>query len=188
FTEAKHAIFSAQTQQVQPCKTHGLRRYRIPLAILENTEDMHLQVIEDLLSDLYNIYPLKMDLADVGRAGKVFRSNVTDLSYLLTPREQDVVQEMNRLFRQRTGLSPESQPNLCYFLGDNCDFSVTWSAVSNKVPTFRRNVSAAKFWYPSAKRWLTQAEKLLAKHLERFQAAQVKSGNRVKGKLDGSKW
>ena len=30
---------------------------------------MHLQVIEDLLSDLYNIYPLKMDLADVGHSG-----------------------------------------------------------------------------------------------------------------------
>ncbi|CAE7256581.1 unnamed protein product [Symbiodinium microadriaticum] len=46
-----------------------LRRRQIPFAILENTPDMHLEVIQSLLGDMYGIFPLHVDMADVGHSG-----------------------------------------------------------------------------------------------------------------------
>ncbi|CAE7410675.1 unnamed protein product [Symbiodinium necroappetens] len=46
-----------------------LRRHQVPFAILENTPDMHLEVIQSLLGDMYGIFPLHVDMADVGHSG-----------------------------------------------------------------------------------------------------------------------
>ena len=73
-----------------------------------------------------------------------------------------MVEELNEAFYQRTGLTPESQPDLCYFLGDNPSYSKTWSAASGRIPTFRRNAASGKFWFPHVKRWLTNSEKSLS--------------------------
>ena len=92
-----------------------------------------------------------------------FRSNVLDLSYLLTKREAHAVERLNELYTTRTGDRPESNPDLCYFLGDDPSFTVNWSAISNRVPVLRRN--AGKIWFPAEKRWMTSAEKLLTPQL-----------------------
>ncbi|CAE7222873.1 unnamed protein product [Symbiodinium sp. CCMP2456] len=212
-----------------------LRRYHIPLAVLENTPatriaaiDCRTHILDKLLGDLYNVYPLRVEPADVGHSGVSrtrlyvivviktarkladpvqlfhsvadhvrtrfqtkprdyliagdlevqfeafataslpackcaarvpFRSNVLDLSYLLTDREARAVQQLNQLYSMRTGQRPESNPDLCYFLGDDPSFTVNWSAVSNRVPVLRRN--AGKLWFPAERRWMTSAEKLL---------------------------
>ena len=64
-------------------------------------------------------------------------------------------------YRERFQKDPGSDPDLVYFLGDNPDYTVNWSAVSGKIPTFRRNAASGKFWFPSAARWMTCAEKRL---------------------------
>ncbi|CAE7266532.1 unnamed protein product [Symbiodinium sp. KB8] len=229
-----------------------LRRYHVPLAVLENTpatriaakvvcqnpgtasdfalpcanKDLHVQILESLLGDLCNVYPLRVEPADIGHsgvsrarlyvivamktarvladpvqlvhsvadhvrarfqtkprdyliagdlevqfeafatasaAGVPFRSNVLDLSYLLTKREAHAVERLNELYTTRTGDRPESNPDLCYFLGDDPSFTVNWSAISNRVPVLRRN--AGKIWFPAEKRWMTSAEKLLTPQL-----------------------
>ena len=72
-----------------------LRRYHVPLAVLENTpatriaakvvcqnpgtasdfalpcanKDLHVQILESLLGDLCNVYPLRVEPADIGHSG-----------------------------------------------------------------------------------------------------------------------
>ena len=96
-----------------------------------------------------------------GRTGRVFRSNVRDLSYLLTPREYSSIQKLDRLYFERYAMQPEDNCNLVYYLGDDPDFTCTWSAISQRIPTFRRGAASAKFWFPAARRWMTSAEKSL---------------------------
>lgn len=46
-----------------------LRRYRIPLAVLENVEDLKISVVIELLSDMFYIFPIYVDMEDVGHSG-----------------------------------------------------------------------------------------------------------------------
>ena len=104
-----------------------------------------------------------MEAAEVCRIrGIQHRPGAVDFSYILNEREKNAIRELSVEYRRRFNKKPEDDADLCFFLGDDPGFSRTWSAVSKKVPTFRRNSSAGKTWYPRARRWLTPAEKLLA--------------------------
>ncbi|CAE8655044.1 unnamed protein product, partial [Polarella glacialis] len=46
-----------------------LKRLSIRMAILENTPDISMQIIYFLLYDMYDVFPIPVDLADVGHAG-----------------------------------------------------------------------------------------------------------------------
>ncbi|CAE7219854.1 unnamed protein product [Symbiodinium sp. CCMP2456] len=204
-----------------------LERFRIPFAILENTPDFHVSIVHDMLSHLYHIYELFVDLADVGHSGAarkrvyvilvskqcriiadprhiykevtcsirkrfatrprdyltaselevrceameqarvldarlrdvVWQPELDNLSYLLSPREREVMTRLDQTYERLYGVRPGTQPDLVYFLGDSAERQ-NWSARSGKLPTFRRNAVSGKYWYPAAQRWLTNPEKL----------------------------
>ena len=83
------------------------------------------------------------------------------LKVLLTDREREVARTLDAMYLQRTGKRPSKSPDLCYFLGDNPAFAVTWSAASQKLPTLRRNCATSKMWIPSKQRWMTSQERFL---------------------------
>ena len=98
-----------------------------------------------------------------GTSGKVFRSNVGDLSYLLSDNETEYVRRYIEAYEERfPGHRAADNPNLCFFLGDNPLHMKTWSATSCKVPTFRRNAASGKYWFPFYRRWMTNSEKPLS--------------------------
>ncbi|CAE7496201.1 unnamed protein product [Symbiodinium necroappetens] len=205
-----------------------LERSRIPFAILENTPDFHVNIVHDMLSHLYHIYELMVDLADVGHSGAArkrvyvilvtkqyriiadprhiykevatsirqrfttrprdyltasaleirplslrtetqrmrrlrdveWQPELDNLSYLLSPREREVMTRLDQTYERFYGVPPSMQPDLVYFLGDSAERQ-NWSAKSGKLPTFRRNAVTGKYWYPAARRWLTNPEKML---------------------------
>ena len=89
---------------------------------------------------------------------KVDRGQPIDLRFLLNRRELGVIERLCGMYRERfTGQEAENDPNLFLFLGDSAERKC-WSAVSGRLPTFRRN--SGKHWAVAAKRWLTAREKL----------------------------
>ena len=80
--------------------------------------------------------------------------------YLLNEREQQLVRQLDFDFHKRFKKSPESDPDLIYFLGDRYEWARTWSAGSKPVaiPTYRKN--AAKYLQRSTMRMMTAADKL----------------------------
>ena len=112
---------------------------------------------------------------------------------MFNPRERGVVRQLDAAYVEKFETLPESNPNLVYFLGDNPSYSKTWSAVSNRIPTFRRN---AGFYYSPASRrvllpmdklaalgWPTTSHTALAMHTARFPLLDRKRGDLVAGKL-----
>lgn len=77
---------------------------------------------------------------------------------LLTSREKLAVRKLNRIYRKRYHKPPDSNPELFYYLGDNPDNRITWSATSNRLPTFR--VGRGLRWHVPSSRFLTGREKL----------------------------
>ncbi|CAE8624308.1 unnamed protein product, partial [Polarella glacialis] len=103
---------------------------------------------------------VKLEAAEVARVrGIVFRSNSLDLSYLLNDRELDAIEQLCKAYEDRFEEQAVNDCNLVFFLGDNPGWAKTWSAVSKRIPTYRRNSSSGKMWYPSRGRWLTHAER-----------------------------
>jgi hypothetical protein len=193
--------------------------------VCEVAEDISMQIIYFLLYDMYDVFPIPVDLADVGHAGASrarvyilvvlrgqfrqlcdpivlyqqittaikatsatqpadymtagpleiqleasevarirsvpFRPNTLDLTYLLNEREVSAIHELDDTYRAKGLGEPTHSRNLCYFLGDNPRWSKTWSGVSGKIPTFRRNSASGKTWFPHHRRWMTHAERLL---------------------------
>lgn len=62
-----------------------------------------------------------------------------DVFKLLNRREQTLVAGLDAAYRDLYHVSPTTNPNLVYFLGDRLEWGKTWSAHSGKLPTFRRN-------------------------------------------------
>ncbi|CAE7226224.1 desi2 [Symbiodinium sp. CCMP2592] len=91
--------------------------------------------------------------------GVPYRHNQKDLRYLLNQREEACRQELDAKYMQKYNAFPCANENLVYFLGDSAQFC-TWSAASNKIPTYRVNARTALYWLPSHKRWLTSKERL----------------------------
>ena len=82
----------------------------------------------------------------------------TNLTYLLNEREKRVLDYGCRMYQENFGQSAYSDPNLAIFLGDNPEWGLTWSATSNRIPTFRMN--AGKMFFPFFGRWMCHSEKL----------------------------
>ena len=82
-----------------------------------------------------------------------------DLRYLLLRRENNCRQELDSKYIQRYGDLPATNSNLVYFLGDSAEYC-SWSASSNKIPTYRLNSKSGLYWIPRLNRWLTSKERL----------------------------
>ena len=83
---------------------------------------------------------------------------VSDLSYILTERENGVRITLDKKYRELAGQNAENDIDLCYFLGDSADYQ-TWSYHSGRIPTMRLNNGL--FWWPALKRFSIPKEKLL---------------------------
>ena len=81
-----------------------------------------------------------------------------DLEYLLTRRERDALGVCCYQYFSKYGKRAQEDEDLMVFLGDDPNYSLTWTATSKKVPCFRNN--SGLFWVPSRGRWLTVKEKL----------------------------
>ena len=82
------------------------------------------------------------------------------MAYLLNDRELRAVAFLDAKYEAEFGGKPHSNPDLVYFLGDNPQWSVSWSAYSGRVPTFRTNDGF--YWYPAFKRMMVARDKLSA--------------------------
>ena len=82
-----------------------------------------------------------------------------DVRYLLSERENLVRQALDSKYMDKFGQFPSQNSNLIYFLGDSAEYC-SWSATSNKIPTYRLNSSTGLYWVPSLNRWLTSKERL----------------------------
>lgn len=76
----------------------------------------------------------------------------------MLPRELQVVRDLDDRYRREVGESPEHSENLVYYLGDNASWSATWSAKSQKIPTYRR--SSGLFYHRQTGKFLTGQDKL----------------------------
>ena len=88
---------------------------------------------------------------------------VHDLWYLLLDREKHALEELMAVYKTQFGADPAQDPDLCIYLGDNPQWSRTWSAASRRIPTFRCN--AGLVWSPHFKRWMLPIEKLASQGL-----------------------
>ena len=82
----------------------------------------------------------------------------SDLKYLLTDRERRVLDFASRMYMENFRRPASSDPNLAVYLGDNVEWSLTWSATSGRIPTFR--MSSGKMYFPFFQRWMCHSEKL----------------------------
>ena len=137
-----------------------------PFALLEKikavlNESQEPSIIKDyLVASQPEILMEAQDLAQ--KRGIPFRPGRLDLEYLLLTREYQAMCQLNCRFREQYGKSPSEEGGLVYYLGDNPSFSASWSARSQKIPTFRVGAKSALYWLPKQKRWLTCKEKLVA--------------------------
>jgi hypothetical protein len=69
-----------------------------------------------------------------------------------------VVATLDDEYLRRFGTDPADDRDLLYFVGDNPSYSMTWSAVSGRVPTYRRN--SGKYVHRQTMTWLTAVDKL----------------------------
>ena len=77
---------------------------------------------------------------------------------LLNERERNVVLEYDKKYMEKYGQSPQSDETLIYFTGDRVEYSLTWSAHSGRIPTFRK--TSAKFVHRQSMKLLTGQDKL----------------------------
>ena len=89
---------------------------------------------------------------------------------------------LSEQYKQRWGVDPCMDADLVFFLGDRATYSRIWSAVSGKLPTYRRN--PGKYWYPHARRWLLPVDKLASMGLPVTEATADMMGVPVLPVLD----
>ena len=83
----------------------------------------------------------------------------TPAGYLLNPRESTTRAAMDEKYRAKFQLEPMDNKNLVYFLGDSSEYC-SWSATSQKIPTYRLNSKNGKYWLPHNQRLMTSKERL----------------------------
>ena len=114
--------------------------------------------VEDFL--VASEFEIQMEAAALASRRNIsYRIGERNLQYLLTRRESECRQQLDQKFLERYGSLPTGSPNLIYFLGDSADYC-TWSAASQKIPTYRMNSKTSLYWVPSQRRWLTAKERL----------------------------
>ena len=135
-----------------------------PYELLEKIKhecQKHQTTVSDyLIATKHEIMLESQELAK--RRNIPYRQGTSDLTYLLTTRELETKQALDVKYHQKKGVPPESDTQLVYFLGDSASYGASWSATSQRIPTFRRNASSGVFWLPACRRFLTQKERLVA--------------------------
>lgn len=97
-----------------------------------------------------------------GKRGVIsFSKDNTNLTQVLRTRELETVKELDRKYYYKFGKEAASNRCLAYFLGDSAAYC-SWSAVSQRLPTYRMNSRCGLYWLPAHGRWLTSKEKLLS--------------------------
>ena len=72
-------------------------------------KDLHVDILYDMLSDIYNLYPLYVDLADVGHAGAARKRVyviVVSKQYRVIADPQLIYEDVAAEIRQRFSTSP----------------------------------------------------------------------------------
>ncbi len=128
--------------------------------ITEACQSHQTTVADYLVANKHEIALEAQELSS--RRGISYRSNSTDLMYLLTSRELESKQALDLKYQQEYGIPPHTDGDLVYFLGDSAWYCASWSAHSRKIPTFRCNASTGLFWLPKYRRFLTQKERLVS--------------------------
>ena len=106
---------------------------------------------------------VQLEALDRARTRRItYRPDCSDLSYLLTHREANALEDYKKAYQARFGFPAESDDDLILFLGDDPDFSLTWSASSKKIPTYRLNSANGIYWSCKHQRWLTAKERLVS--------------------------
>ena len=91
--------------------------------------------------------------------GIPFLSHEPNLAYLLGKGELSTKQGLDSKYMNLYQQHPMSNNNLVYFLGDSAAYC-SWSASSQKIPTYRLNSKSGKYWLPAQQRWMTSKERL----------------------------
>ena len=91
--------------------------------------------------------------------GIPFLSHEPNLAYLLGKGELSTKQGLDSKYMNLYQQRPMSNNNLVYFLGDSAAYC-SWSASSQKIPTYRLNSKSGKYWLPAQQRWMTSKERL----------------------------
>ena len=89
---------------------------------------------------------------------QVLQPRNMDLRYLLNDREARVLDAACREYETRFHADPYADANFVIFLGDNPEYSYTWSAVTMRIPTLRLN--DGKLYFPFFRRWMVASERL----------------------------
>ena len=84
--------------------------------------------------------------------------NAVDFTFLLNTREVCSLNDFVERYRNMTGMDAFQNPDLVVFVGDNGSTHLSWSAVSNALPTTR--VNTGLLWAPYWRRWVS-SRKLL---------------------------
>ena len=135
-----------------------------PTEVLEAVSRRMHATVQTRISDYLcaSDYEVLLEAQQVAiRRNIPFRPRTLDLTYLLTQRELEASRSYAQLYFRRFGVRAADVQDLCFFLGDSPPGRVTWSAVSEAIPTYRVNARTALYWLPARKRFLTAKEKLL---------------------------
>jgi hypothetical protein len=147
----------------------GVHRQRAQL--VANIESVYEFLCSKLQkNDLHPGHALIADRHEVGQAayelctvrGIPYNPVASDLAYILTDHQKTYLENYHRKW-VRQGFKALNGPAiacpwLVFNLGDTGAEFATWSAVSGRLPTYRRTWQL--FWYPFAKRWATPRERL----------------------------
>lgn len=97
------------------------------------------------------------------RRGVLFQAeNLTDLSYMMTEREMTTKNALDQRYRDLYQCEPSTNHNLVYNLADSASYGSSWSAASQRIPTYRVNAKTSWYWIPSLGRFMCSREKLMS--------------------------
>ena len=77
---------------------------------------------------------------------------------MLLDREQNAIEETRKRYKKLFKKDATTDEDLFVYLADSQTVKVTWSAISNRVPTFR--TQSAKMWHMQSNVWLSSRGKL----------------------------
>ena len=149
-------------------RTYVIMRHVATTDCLGDPIELYYQISEDLRSRLetepkdYMIATheeVVLEAMAVARTrGITYQQDLGNLEHLLTQRESDVLHYACKRYAEVYGQSASTNPNLAIFLGDNSNYSLTWSAKSGRIPTFRMNCGFT--YFPYFGRWMCHSEKM----------------------------
>ena len=132
-----------------------------PFELLENLKSEFDKLPGAQVSDFLvaSEAELQLEAAALARRRRKTVPTLRNMINLLNVRELLCKQQLDHRYLQNWGQHPARNPNLVYYLGDSAEYC-TWSANSDKIPTYRMGARTGVYWLPSQGRWLTSKERL----------------------------